>query len=122
MKTAQPPANLKFTETLTTNREDWSGKNIDVKVDRAKLAWEQYGYVFWLTFEEWPADLQDILGKGRYKIHGDGWAEDYILGTINCGPTAKGFNGAEFEATSDGLSRDAKDPIEAAVRLICNTV
>jgi hypothetical protein len=109
------PTKYRLTESLTTNKANWSGEQITVKVDREKLVWEQYGYLFWLEFKAWPEDLQAVLGKGRYEIKGDSWAADYVLGTID-------EHGANYEATSMDMTRDAKDPIVAAVQLICNTV
>jgi hypothetical protein len=105
---------MPITETLTTNRENWSGQAITVDVDRNALSWIQFGYRFWLEFRPWPAADQDILGPGRYTIISDQWSSP--LGYVD---VAKGDDG-ELMAFSANLGRYATDPIEAAVKLLCN--
>lgn len=103
---------MAFTETLTTNRQNWSGDTVTVKVDRQALSWIQFDYEFHLEFLPWPEDVRDILGLGRYAIVSDQWSSP--LGYVEA------FDDDTFMAAGSGLDRDARDPVEAAVRLLCN--
>ncbi len=96
---------------LTTNRSNWSGEEITVEVDRENLSWEQYGYRFHLERVDVAEDMQDAIGPYYYEIHGNEWK--YPLGTIRV------FDGGADAANGD-IQREAKDPIEAAVKLLCN--
>ena len=138
----KPAFEFKPTTTLTTNRNNWSGEDITVKVDRENLAWEQYDYLFWMEFHPWPEAERDILGEGRYKVFGDGWNSGQPLCTVSLPSEfdikrARNGGGKPWAlATEDpglesGLTRESdRDPtvdrdlaaIEAAVRVLCNTI
>lgn len=137
-----PPFKFKPTETLTINKDNWSGEDVTLKIDRANLAWEQYGDTFWLVFHPWPEEDHDVLGPGRYKIHGESWSADYVLGVVelpspfdikrseslNSKPwaMAKGDPGVETsierESNVDPTVDRVLASIEAAAKLLFNTV
>lgn len=89
-------------EQLTVNKSNWSGEEITVEVDRESLSWEQFGYKFHL--EKADSDLGDY-----YHIIGEGW--DQPLGMV-----------IDNSAYSGGMDRSGDDPIEAAVKLLCNII
>lgn len=95
---------------LTTNKSNWSGEEITVEVDRENLSWKQSGYEFHLEWVDYPEDVHHLIGKGYYAIRGKGW--DKPLGVVN----------VDGEAHSGDLEREATDPIEAAVKLLCNFI
>ena len=83
---------------LTTLCDNWTGGSITVEVDRENLSWEQYDYKFRLEWVDNPEDAHHLIGKGFYRIWGSDW--DDPLGNF--------------------CVDEGKDPIEAAVRLLCN--
>lgn len=91
-----------MTEQLTTNKSDWSGEEITVEVDRENLSWEQFGYKFHLK----KADPE--LGD-YYEIIGNEWEDP--LGMV-----------IDNSAYSGDMDRGGNDPIEAAVKLLCNII
>lgn len=108
---------------LTTTCDNWTGKSITVEVDREKLAWEQFGYQFHLEFEAWPEDIRDILGPGRYKIIGSDWQRPLGSVAVESITTLGGeYEARESGMVEGGMARDAKDPVEAAVKLLCNLI
>ena len=141
---SQPPFKFKPTETVKLNKSNWSGQEVEMKVDRKNLAFDPYGQgdVFWLEFVPWKdADEEtiSILGRGRYKIRGDQWDADYCLGMVHLpsdfdrkrttthvrarAMVDPGIESAyERESDTNPDEDEILAAIEAAAKLVFNTV
>lgn len=103
-------------EILTFNREDWSGQEITIQVNREEMSWEQSDYKFHL--EETPEEfVDDELGMSMktMKCMGSEWKEP--LFTIT-----KFSDSPMWVAASDNLMREDADPILCAAKLVCSIV
>ena len=103
-----------MTETLTFNRNDWSGRTDTVTV-HADGSFTLMSYTFRLVELSEPgydAEMIRLCGRG-YKIVGDDWREP--LGTV-------WTRNGNTEAIGGDLSRDHASPIIAAAQLLCNLI
>lgn len=107
--------------TLTFNKDNWSGEDITVKVRKGNK-FSLYDYDFSLV-DVTPKDQGDEKPGDKFyfrklDIVGDGW--EYPLGSIQW------FDGDKTKTAMDdpgfGIERDAFDPVEAAVKLLCNII
>lgn len=88
---------------ITVNQENWTGREIKVKVNKTKRTFKLFGDNFKLEKKT----------KGYYHITGDQW--DYSLGKVfvNEDGTASG-------SSNVGIERDGNNIFEAAIKVLCN--
>ena len=100
---------------LTFNRNDWSGEQLTIPVNRATLQWEQSGYHFKLA--EVANDKNDELGMSMttYQCTGSGWSQP-LFNII------KFSTSSEWLAVSGDIMIENNDPIACAAQMICNIV
>lgn len=106
--------------TLTCNKSNWSGESITIEVrqgNKFSLHGESFRLVDVTKKDQGDAKPGDKFYFRRLDIIGDGW--EHPLGCVMW------FDGDKTKtATNDisscGLTRDAVDPVQAAVQLLCN--
>ncbi len=109
--------------TLTFNREDWSGKDITIEVEDGNR-FSLYGYEFCLV-DVTPEDQGAEKPGDRYyfrklNIVGDHWREP--VGAVMWFDGDHVKTAAELDGTDSYYERGAVDPVEAAVKMLCNTL
>jgi hypothetical protein len=93
---------------ITTNKQDFTGEEITVNVNKAKKSFKLYNEPFKL----------ERVGKGKYSIVGVGWEnplgkifeDENVPGDLRC------------YAWNDELERYGSNIYESAVRLLCNII
>ena len=104
-------ASAAATETITVNRQNWSGESMEVAIDRVNQTFtiaHYRGYVFGLQGPKVVDDFQ------YYKISIDGQLTDSTVGR---------FDGdREWTAMGMGIDREHRDPFVAAALVIAMTL
>lgn len=91
---------------LTVNKGNWSGEEITVNV-RKDNSFKLFDYDFKLS-----AKYDEELGCTFYEVTSSSWDHALVTGY-------KDENGMCFMSSS-GVSREAKDPFEAAIQVLSN--
>jgi hypothetical protein len=92
---------------IKLNKENWSGEEITINVNRKTRSWKQFGYTFTLK----PAS------NAKYEIWGSGWSSK--VGTVT---EELALDRPYFRATAFECSRTHENPFAAAAQLLCNII
>ncbi len=95
---------------ITTNKENWTGEEVTVKVNKAKRTFKLFDEEFKIKKET----------KGLYCITGKSW--EYPLGRVYEHTHSYKPEEQSFTAWNESIERNGKDIFEASIRFLCNII
>lgn len=109
------------TETLTFNRNDWSGRNVTIEVDREARTFKLDGMNF--RWEVVVEDDEDFVCE-TFRVKGEGWPDDYVLAKASklTWKNHPRLSDKHWIAGQMGIERDDTDPVIACAQVLCNTI
>lgn len=99
-------------QTITINKEDWTGESITVKIKKSGR-FDLFGYEFQLKKEKIDDDI-------FFKVLGNSWEYPLVQGFFN--EYDNTYIMFADEIKEGNLSREAACPFSAAIKVLCNII
>lgn len=108
---------------ITTNKSNWSGESITIQFDEETKTWEQYGYTFRLEFVKFQdvdedPELERLIGRGFWNVYSADDSNEYPIFKID----DKDAHAHHCGIDRSGESKGIRGVVEAAVKVLCNTL